>query len=289
MRWPHPPMAWLMRRLAPITKTTRTQTGFANRSNEQVACYAMKRWVLAVGVAAAAVSLGVSVIELEIQKAASTSSLPEVSAAAALGRSAMRVVATGPEAARVGARMQANESIANDVIFLIVATLRGRCQPSLAHDLPRMAVIARLPLLSSDGEADPYPESLRHDISHIVNAIVERANCTQPLTLQIGSYSSVLDPEVYARSFPDSYFDPTVVAASKEALGANLEQRVADSCTAVVYAKLPLDDARAWQCTGLRRNARAAILHVCHSEGEMPQRAAADIQHVIDGLPVTCQ
>lgn len=249
----------------------------------------MKRWVLAGGVAAAAVALGVSVIKRDVQKVASTSPLPEVPAAASPGRSAMTVVATGPEAARVGAHMQANENIANDVIFLITATLRGRCQPSLAHDLPRMAVLARLPLLLAGGEADPYPESLRHDISHIVNAVVKSANCAQPMALRIGAYNSVLDPEAYARAFPESYFDPALISASKEALGADLQQRVADSCTAVVYAKLPLDDVRAWQCTGLRRNARAAILRVCHNEGAMPKKATADIQHVIDGLPVTCQ
>lgn len=261
----------------------------ARSLSELVARDAMRRWVLAVGLAAAAVALGVFVIRWDVQKAASTSSLSEVPAAASLGRSTVPVVVTSPEAARVGARMQANENIANDVIFLIAATLRGHCQPSLAHDLPRMAVIARLPLLSAGDGEDSYPESLRHDISHIVNAAVERASCTQPIALHIGAYSGVLDSEAYAHAFPESYFDPALVSVSKEAPGADLKQRVADSCTAVVYARLPLDDVRAWQCTGLRRNARIAILHVCHSEGEMPGQAAADIQHVIDGLPVTCQ
>jgi len=261
----------------------------ARSFSELVARDAMKRWVLAVGLAAAAVALGVFVIRRDVQKVASTSSLSEAPAAASLGRSAVPVVVTGPEAARVGAHMQANENIANDVSFLIAATLRGHCQPSLAHDLPRMAVIARLPLLSAGDGEDSYPESLRHDISHIVNAVVERASCTQPMALHIGAYSGVLDSEAYARAFPESYFDPALVAASKEVPSADLKQRVADSCIAVVYAKLPLDDARAWQCTGLRHNARAAILHVCHSEGEVPERAAADIQRVIEGLPVTCQ
>ena len=248
----------------------------------------MKRWVLAAGLVTAAVVLGVCVIESNVRKVASTSSLPEVPAAASLGRSAVPVVTTGAEAARVGARMQENESIANDVIFLIMATLRGRCEPLRAHDLPRMAVIAHLPVLSAGGGADPYPESLRRDIGHIVNAVVERANCTQPLALRIGAYSSVLDPESYVRAFPESYFTPALVGGPEER-GPDLEQRVADSCITVVYAKLPLDDVRAWQCTGLRRNARAAILHVCHSEGAMPEQAATDIQHVVDGLPLTCQ
>jgi hypothetical protein len=152
-----------------------------------------------------------------------------------------------------------------------------------------MAVIARLPLLSPDDGADLYSEDLRHDITYTVNEIAQRAACSQPLALRIGGYSGVLYPEAYARAFPESYFSPTLVETSREAQGASLEQRVADSCTVVVYAKLPLDDVHAWQCAALRRNARDAILRVCHTEGTSPAQAALDIQHLIDAMPVTCQ
>jgi hypothetical protein len=249
----------------------------------------MKRWLLALGLAVAAVLAVIAVIEWNARTGDHVPSPMRATVSSSVGHSPVPVVVAGAEATRLGSRMQANQDIGNDVIFLIMATLRRRCHPALAHDLPRMAVIARLPLLSPDDGADLYSEDLRHDITYTVNEIAQRAACSQPLALRIGGYSGVLYPEAYARAFPESYFSPTLVETSREAQGASLEQRVADSCTVVVYAKLPLDDVHAWQCAALRRNARDAILRVCHTEGTSPAQAALDIQHLIDAMPVTCQ
>jgi len=249
----------------------------------------MRGWLLTLGLAVAAVPAVIAVIESNARIGGRVPSPMQATVSSSGGRSPMPIVVAGEEAIRVGSRMQANQDIGNDVIFLIMATLRRRCHPTLAHDLPRMAVIARLPVLSPGDGTDRYSEDLRHDITFTVNEIARRAACSQPLALRIGSYSSVLDPEAYARAFPESYFSPTSVETSKEAQGASLEQRVADSCTAVVYAKLPLDNVHAWQCAALRRNARVAIFRVCHTEGTLPAQAASHIQRLIDAMPLTCQ
>lgn len=248
-----------------------------------------KRWLLVAAIAAAGVPAGIAFIESNAQTG-SRAPLPILPTAPTSGeRPPVSVVVSGAEAIQVSSRMKANPQVGNDVIFLIMASLRRRCYPELAHSLPRMAVIAHLPVLSPGDDGNIYSEELMHEISHTVADVVQRASCKQPLALQIGSYSSVLNLEAYADDFPESYFAPPLVEASREPHTATLEQREADSCTAVVYAKLPLDDAHAWQCTGPRRSARITILHLCHAEDSWPKRAASDIQHVIDEMPLTCQ
>lgn len=199
------------------------------------------------------------------------------------------VDAPGAEADRVGARMASDEGVANDVVFLIAAAMRARCHSAGAHDLPRMAVLARLPVLAAGQGVGQAPEALRGDVSHTVNLVVQRAVCLQPMALRIGPYRRVLDIEAYARAFPDSYADPAAIKPPLDARGADLAARASDACTPVAYATLPLDRPYAWQCSGLRSNARAAILHLCHTEGASPDQAAADIQQVVRALPATCQ
>lgn len=198
------------------------------------------------------------------------------------------VLASGAEAVRLGQRMRDDDGVANDVVFLFVAALRGRCEPARAHDLPRMAVLAHVPALSAGGGEGASP-GFRRDVSHVVNELAHRAPCGGALVVHVGGYATSLVPATYAEAFPDSYFDPGLSLVPPEFKGASLADRVSDTCTSVAYATLPLDAARAWQCAGLRAGARSHILSVCRSEGASPDQAAADIQHLLGSLPATCQ
>jgi hypothetical protein len=197
------------------------------------------------------------------------------------------VQASDDEAVRLGQRMRDDERVANDVVFLLMAALRGLCDPALAHDLPRMAVLARVPVLSAGGAAES--PGFRRDVSHVVNELAHRAPCHRTLAIRVGAYAVSLAPATYAEAFPDSYFDPGLAPVPSEFKGAPLAERVADACTRVAYATLPLDEPRAWQCAGLRAGARRNILAVCRSEGARPDDAAAGIQHLLGSLPATCQ
>lgn len=248
----------------------------------------MRRWAAALALVAAITMAGFAIVRLVMARKEVSARLPSPSVASvSKPPAAMTVDAPGPEATRVGARMDADDGVANDVVFLIAAAVRARCQPTRAHDLPRMAVLARLPVLTAGkGQA---PDALRRDVSHTVNLVVQRATCLRPMALHIGTYRRVLDVEAYARAFPDSYFDPAATKPPLEARGVDLAERVSDNCTPVTYAAVSLDGAHAWQCSGVRSNARAAILRLCHTEGASPDRAAADIQEVVRALPATCQ
>ncbi|WP_429196701.1 hypothetical protein [Luteibacter sp. W1I16] len=185
--------------------------------------------------------------------------------------------------------MIADDAVADDVVFLVVAALRGRCMPARSHDLPRMAVLAHVPALVAGGGDGGASENFRHDVTVVVKDSVRQASCAGPVILHIGDYTRTLDPEAYAAAFPDSYFDPGISVAPEEFRHASLDQRVTDSCTSVAYAMLPLDSPRAWQCAGLRANARSTILRLCRTEGASPEQAASHIQQLISGLPATCQ
>lgn len=245
------------------------------------------RWLVpALAVAALAVGIGVA---LWVGPRGPDPVAGPAVGASAQGDRPVTVVAAGPDADRVGARMRIDDAVADDLLFLVVAALRGRCQPAHAHELPRMAVLARLPTLAAGQGPESAAATWRRDVSHVVNDVVRQAGCAKPLSLRIGAYVRVVDPEVYAQAFPDSYFDPGLTVRPLEAHGAPLAQRLADPCATVAYAVLPLDDVRAWQCTGLRAQARSAVINRCHAGGASPDEAAADIQRVVSGLPATCQ
>lgn len=252
----------------------------------------MRGSVLLAGSAALVACLALLMLFLRhvpVQRSAATSAkaTPGSAASAATGP-VEDVVVAGDEAVRLGARMRQDEGVANDVVFLIAAALRGRCEPAHAHDLPRMAVMAHVPALAAGG-GEHAPDGLRRDVSHVVNAVVGQASCRGPVALHIGTYTRELAPDIYAEAFPDSYFAPELSAVPSEFKGMSLAQRVADRCTPVAYATLPLDAARAWQCAGLRADARSSILRLCQREGASPDQAAVDIHHLIGSLPATCQ
>lgn len=217
------------------------------------------------------------------------SSVVELPAAAAeRARPPAPIVAVDePDGARLGAMMTTDDAIAEQVVFLAAAALRGRCSPRGAHDLPRMAVVAGLPVLSVGGGASAADVSKRQTISHVVRDIVARAPCDGTFTLRIGTYARDLDLAAYARAFPDSYFDPGLSTAPGEFGNEPLERRAVDECNRVAYAVLPLDAARPWQCAGLRASARKRARAVCHTQDA--EAAANDIRSATDALPLSCQ
>ncbi|WP_198148901.1 hypothetical protein [Luteibacter yeojuensis] len=220
---------------------------------------------------------------------AGTNSGATPAAAAVNPVNATTISVAGADAVSVGTRMVHDDAVADDVLFLIMAAQRGRCAPVQAHDLPRMAVIARLPTLSAAAGSSAEAAALRQGVRSVVRAIVHDAPCTGALDLRIGPYTRVIDPKAYASAFPDSYFDPSLISASTEFHGAGLHDRVEDTCTPVAYAVLPLDETRPWQCAGMRATARSRILALCRAEGASPDSAAADIKNLVGGLPANCQ
>lgn len=255
-----------------------------------VARFTMKPWDLFLGLAAVGLCLVLGAFFLHWFPASERADVgvvkrPVVPTAAA----PEVVVARSYGSAQLGERMKTDDSVADDVTFLVVAALRGHCSPGKAHDLPRMAVLAGLPVLSASGGGDATQPQLARDVTAAVNDIVRQATCKGPLTLRIGAYTRGVDPETYAEAFPDSYFDPGLTVIPAEFKGVPLSQRVADSCTRVAYAMLPLDAPRAWQCAGLRGSARSRLLQLCRAEGASPDHAAVDMRNAVGRLPTTCQ
>lgn len=197
-----------------------------------------------------------------------------------------RVVANDPSGRALGERLIHDEGLADSAMFLFVAAVRTRCVPQHAHDLPRMAVMAGLPVLSSPTGGD-FGGKMRQSIRGVVRHLVDEAPCDSPLALGIGRFRRSVDPEEYAAAFPDSYFDPALAVPPDEFGGVALALRATDECNRVAYAVLPLDASHPWQCGGLRAAARKRIRHLC---GAQPVEAAAlQIRQTADTLPLTCQ
>jgi hypothetical protein len=193
-------------------------------------------------------------------------------------------LADGPAQA-VGKAMAAEDAVADDVVFLVVATLAARCTPGSAHGLPKMATVAGLPVLRAGGQGDDG----RHAVAAVVRAAAAAAPCGSAFTLAIGPSVRTIDPRAYAAAFPDSYFDPGLAVVPDEFRGQPLDARAADACNRVAYAVLPLDAPRAWQCAGLRAGARKRVRGICAAQGADADGAAASIREAVDHLPATCQ
>jgi hypothetical protein len=205
---------------------------------------------------------------------------------ASLASAATSLIAKGESAPAVGGRMAGDDGMADTVIFLFVAALRARCAPERGHDLPRMAVMAGLPVLSLPTSSLDAGRT-RQAISGLVRQLVPEAPCHGPLDLAIGPYRRHIDPERYASAFPDSYFDPSLEVVPDEFGGLPLSRRADDPCGRVAYAVLPLDAAEPWQCSGLRAAARSRIRKLCSSHPA--DAAAVQIRQITDALPSTCQ
>lgn len=90
--------------------------------------------------------------------------------------------------------------------------------------------------------------------------------CGQPLQMPLaGGRSMQVDIEQYARTFPDSYFDPQRSSEPRDFGGLSLQQRAGNACNSVVYSVLPLGGTD-WRCSSLRANARARVRGLCEDE-----------------------
>lgn len=198
------------------------------------------------------------------------------------------IIARGTGAEQLGPLLQANAAFANDTIFLVVASLRSRCQPAHAHELAAMAAQARLPMLAGVTEAIGTQPTGRTHLLAAVRDVSGRAPCSGLFDLTIGDFTQRLDMERYAAAFPDSYFDPSMDVTPQEFTNRPLADRARDECGKVAYAVLPLDAPRAWQCAGLRAQGRERVRSLCAKAGEA-EVAAVQIRDAVGRMPATCQ
>lgn len=198
------------------------------------------------------------------------------------------VVAHGAGTERLGPLLQGSAAFADDVVFLVVASVRTRCQPAHAHELAAMAAQARLPMLSGVTEAIGTQPTGRTDLLAAVRDVAARAPCNGPFALTIGRFTQTVDTERYAAAFPDSYFDPSMAVIPQEFTNRPLADRARDECGKVAYAVLPLDAPRAWQCAGLRAQGRERVRSLCAQAGQADV-AAVQIRDAVGRMPATCQ
>jgi hypothetical protein len=191
-------------------------------------------------------------------------------------------------------QLDAHEGFERDLLFLLNSSLYGRCHPGNAHDMGRMAVAARLPVLDAMVPLWQQDPSLRDQLYGMIRSVVAEADCDRPWPLAIGNYATTLQPGRYAAFFPDSYFDPTLAAPPNEFAGRSLQERVADACTAVGYAVLPLGGDRSWVCLGARAAMRRhVVVDLCGSASGDAMPDAPALARLIDtslqALPPACR
>lgn len=196
-------------------------------------------------------------------------------------------------------KLHEQDAFADDVLFLLLSSLRDRCLPEQAHALARMAVAAHLPVLEGATAALSEETALRPALYALIRHLAATAPCGHPLEIAIGNYRVNVDPARYAAAFPDSYFDPTLDAPPSDADHRDLRSSSEDPCTPIAYAALPLQAERAWTCMGLRANLRKRVLATCaaalHDQPaaatsvSLPSRLAASLQGELEKLPVMCR
>lgn len=167
---------------------------------------------------------------------------------------------------RIQQRLADDHAFRNDVLFLLAATVRDRCQPAQAGLLARMANRASLPVLAAVSAVTQQDPSLDRPIYQYIQHRADATPCGQPLQMPLaGGRSMVVDIEQYARTFPDSYFDPQRSGEPRDFGARSLQQRAGNACNSVVYSVLPLGGTD-WRCSSLRANVRARVRGLCEDE-----------------------
>lgn len=203
---------------------------------------------------------------------------------------------------RIEQRLGEDHAFRNDVLFLLAATLRDRCQPAQAGLLARMANRASLPVLAAVSAVTQQDPTLDRPIYQYIQHRADATRCGQPLQMPLaGGRSMAVDIEQYARTFPDSYFDPLRSSEPRDFGGLSLQQRAGNACNSVVYSVLPLGGTD-WRCSSLRANARARVRGLCEDElrrrhvgtgGELDmavgQGMQAAVVSAIAALPEDCR
>lgn len=209
------------------------------------------RWILAAGVLVSAVVL---LVWWQRQRAPTAPPLVAFPAPAS------------DASQRIEQRLGDDHAFRNDVLFLLAATVRDRCQPAQAGLLARMANRASLPVLAAVSAVTQQDPSLDRPIYQYIQHRAYATQCGQPLQMPLaGGRSMALDIEQYARTFPDSYFDPQRSSEPRDFGGRSLQQRAGNACNSVVYSVLPLGGTD-WRCSSLRANARARVRGLCEDE-----------------------
>ena len=203
---------------------------------------------------------------------------------------------------RIEQRLGEDHAFRNDVLFLLAATLRDRCQPAQTGLLARMANRASLPVLAAVSAVTQQDPTLDRPIYQYIQHRADATHCGQPLQMPLaGGRSMQVDIEQYARTFPDSYFDPQRSSEPRDFGGLSLQQRAGNACNSVVYSVLPLGGTD-WRCSSLRANARARVRGLCEDElrrqhgatgGELDmavgQGMQAAVVSAIAALPEDCR
>ena len=203
---------------------------------------------------------------------------------------------------RIEQRLRDDHAFRNDVLFLLAATVRDRCQPAQAGLLARMANRASLPVLASVSAVTQQEPSLDRPIYQYIQHRADATQCGQPLQMPLaGGRSMAVDIEQYAHTFPDSYFDPQRSSEPRDFGGLPLQQRAGNACNSVVYSVLPLGGTD-WRCSSLRANARARVRGLCEDElrrqhggigGELDAAVGQGMQNAvvsaIAALPEDCR
>ncbi|KAG1083808.1 hypothetical protein G6F40_014658 [Rhizopus arrhizus] len=110
---------------------------------------------------------------------------------------------------RIEQRLIEEPAFRNDVLFLLAATLRERCQPAQAGRRARMANRASLPVLAAVSAVTQQDPTLDRPSYQYIQHRADALRCGQPLQMPLAAGRSMdVDIEQYARTFPDSYFDP---------------------------------------------------------------------------------
>lgn len=162
--------------------------------------------------------------------------------------------------------LREDRAFRDDVVFLLAATVRDRCVPAEAGVLARMANRAALPLLGAVSAVTAQDRRLDRPIYQFIQHRADSTECGAPLQLPAsGAVPLQVDVEQYARSFPDSYYDPTHSSVPRDFGGRSLVERAGDACNSVVYSVLPLGPGD-WRCSMLRANARSRVRGACESE-----------------------
>lgn len=203
------------------------------------------------------------------------------------------------ELARITELIDTTPAFRNDVLFLIVAGARDRCQPGDHGVLARMANRAQLPVLDGVSQVTTAAPELDAPIYRYIQAATDAVACAAPFRL---AAQPAVDIDAYAQGFPDSFHAPARRGhAPADFRGHPLAQRAAEPCQSVAYAVFPLGLPR-WQCDAVRSGARRRILDACEAARDARGMAAGSelspafgaalmpaVKGIVDTVPDGCR
>lgn len=203
---------------------------------------------------------------------------------------------------RIAQQLQTNKAFRDDVVFLVVATVRDRCVRAEKGAMARMANRADLPILHAVSEVTAEHPDMDQPLYRFIQRQADATPCDGVLRLPgLGPDGQGIDPALYARSFPDSYFDPSRRSVPIDHGDRSLSDRADDACNSVVYTVLPLGDSD-WRCAAVRSNGRLQVRRACEralvaqhgkAGGELDaavgRAAEPEVVEAVAALPEACR